>query len=164
MQEDPTPANGALTTRHAKAGAGGPHVTSAIGFEDSSRRARGRRSSFFSRTVIWVTGLVCLALLLASLAQAWSNSQLNQHVQETRAQLQQLRQHHDDLVHLADRYKDPNVIESEARQQMGYVKPGEHPIVIVGAPDSVAQSHVSPGKSTQVTNYWYLWWNIFFGS
>ncbi|HET8910398.1 MAG TPA: septum formation initiator family protein [Ktedonobacteraceae bacterium] len=146
-----------------KAGAGVPHVTSAIGTGDSPRRARDRRSSFFSRTVIWVTGLICLALLLGSLVQAWSNSQLNQRVQQTQAQLQQVRQHHQYLVQQADRYRDPIVIESEARQQMGYVRPGEHPIVIIGAPNPVQPMQVDAGKSKQDTNYWRAWWNIFFG-
>jgi hypothetical protein len=113
--------------------------------------------------VIWVTGLICLALLLGSLAQAWSNSQLNQHVQQAQAQLQQVRQHHQYLVQQADRYRDPIVIESEARQQMGYVRPGEHPIVIIGAPNPVQPTQVDAGKSKQDTNYWHSWWNIFFG-
>ena len=57
-----------------------PYVTSAVGIEETQGRVRARRSSLFTRTVIWITGLICLAFLLGSLAQAWSNSALMQRV------------------------------------------------------------------------------------
>ena len=127
-------------------------------------RLRARRSSLFTRTVIWVTGLICLAFLLASLAQAWSNSQLMQQVQATRQQLQQLKDHYDNLDRLARHYRDPFVIESEARQQLGYIRPGEHPVVIISSSNPGQQPPPHPSNPPKQQGFWQDWWNVFFGN
>src|SRR5437588_10992925 len=67
-----------------------PHVTSAVGMEETTGRLRARRGSLFTQTVMWITGLICLAFLLSSLAQAWSNSHLMQRVQRDQELLQHL--------------------------------------------------------------------------
>jgi cell division protein FtsB len=113
---------------------------------------RARRVSLFTQTVVWVTGLVCLAFLLGALAQAWSNSQLTQTLQQERQREQQLQNQHDRLEHQATYYHDPYVIESEARQQMGYARPGEQP-------------QTSPKASTSpAPGFWQAWWDFFFGN
>src|SRR6266571_7186711 len=84
-----------------------PNVTAAVGLSETAGRLRARRSSLFTQTVIWVTGLICLALLFSSLAQAWSNSQLMQRVASAQQQYQQLQEKHDHLIKLAQYYKDP---------------------------------------------------------
>lgn len=140
-----------------------PNVTSAVGMEETAGRLRARRSSFFTQTVIWVTGLICLALLLGSLAQAWSNSQLMQRVQTAQQQTQLARDHHAYLTHLAQHYQDPFVIETEARERLGYIRPNEHPIVIIGSTTLEQQNtphHTSPPPQQ---GYWQEWWNVFFG-
>src|SRR3989441_12935412 len=109
---------------HSRPANSSPNVTAAVGLEETAGSLRARRSSLFTQTVIWVTGLICLALLLSSLAQAWSNSQLMQRVTSAQQQYQQILDKHDYLTKLANYYKDPFVIESEARQQLGYVRPG----------------------------------------
>ncbi len=140
-----------------------PSVTSAIGLPETAGRLRARRSSLFTQTIIWITGLICLAFLLASLAQAWSNSQLIQRVQTAQQELQQMQQQHDSLTKLVVYYKDPFVIENEARQQLGYIRPGEHAIVVIGAnsQEQSTSSHLVNAPTTQ--SYWQEWWNAFFG-
>ena len=128
-----------------------PYVTSAVGIEETQGRVRARRSSLFTRTVIWVTGLICLAFLLGSLAQAWTNSQLMQRLAVTQQQTLQLQAHHDQLVQQASHYQDPAVIEREAREKLGYIRPGEHPVVIVGASDKGQQQNSAPAKSAHAT-------------
>jgi len=118
----------------------------------------------FTQTIIWVTGLVCIAFLLGSLAQAWSNSQLMQRVQEAQQQTQQLQAYHDHLVQQAKHYQDPFVIESEARQQLGYIRPGEHPVVMVSSDQEGPQSTVKPTRPKTIQNFWQEWWNVFFGN
>jgi cell division protein FtsB len=140
------------------------NVTSAVGMEETVGHLRARKKSLFTHTVLWVTGLVCLAFFLAALAQAWSNSHLVQQLQGEQQHLQQLQQQHDRLVKQAAYYKDPVVLESEARQQLGYIRPGEKPVVVVSAND---QSQVK--KTQQVANsrqqgFWQEWWQIFFGN
>jgi cell division protein FtsB len=142
----------------------GPNVTSAIGMEETVGRLRARRSSLFTRTVIWITGLVCLAFLLGTLAQAWSNDQLMQNVQQTQQLQQQLQSHNASLQKLAAHYKDPSVIESEVRQQLGYIRPGEHPVIIVSAASSAQSPAKRPAAAPAARSNWQLWWHVFFGN
>lgn len=145
-------------------GATRPNVTAAIGLEETAGRLRARRSSLFTQTVIWVTGLICLAFLLGSLAQAWSNSHLVQQVQSEQQRTQQLQDYNTRLKQLAKRYKDPFVIQSEAREDLGYVRQGEHAIVISAPVDKGLQqpSHVPTPPVQQ--NFWQAWWDVFFGN
>jgi cell division protein FtsB len=142
----------------------GTLVTRAVGLEETTGRLRARRSSLFTQTIILITGLVCFAFLLGSLAQAWSNSMLMRQVQDAQQQTQQLQAYHDHLAQQAQHYSDPFVIESEARQDLGYIRPGEHPIVIVGSDQQEQQSttHTSNPPATQ--SFWQQWWNVFFGN
>ncbi len=139
------------------------NITSAIGIEETVGHLRARHNSLYTRTVMWITGLVCTAFLLGSLAQAWSNSQLMLKVQDAQQHLQQDQAHHNLLQQQARYYKDPAVIESEARQQLGYVRPGENPIVIVSA-DNQKQITVQQGTSVPVPqSFWQEWWRTFLG-
>ncbi len=141
---------------------GNTHITAAVGTEETVGRLRARRGSLFTKTVIWVTGLICLAFLLGSLAQAWSNSQLAQRVQAEQQQTQQLQAYHDHLTQQARHYQDPSVIEREAREQLGYIRPGEHSIVIVSSGNSAAQDSSHSTHSSTHQGFWQDWWNIFF--
>lgn len=142
----------------------GASVTSAVGMQESARRTRARRQSLFTQTVIWVTGLICLSFLLATLAQAWSNSQLMQRVQATQQQVQQLQQHHDDLAQAAKYYNNPYVLESEARQHLGYVRPGEHSVIVVSPASAPSQSVPRKNVPVHQQGFWQDWWHTFFGS
>ena len=139
-------------------------VTRAVGLEETTGRLRARRSSLFTQTLILVTGLVCFAFLLGSLAQAWSNSILMQRVQEAQQQTQQLQTYHDHLAQQAQHYADPSVIESEARQDQGYIRPGEHPVVIVGSNQQGQQSTTQISHPPITQSFWQQWWNVFFGN
>lgn len=153
----------ARPNRSLRPGGLSANVTSAIGMEEPAGRARARRHSLFTQTVMWITGLICIAFLLGSLAQAWSNSQLMQKVQNDQQKLQQLQSQHAQLSQQAGYYKDPAVIESEARQQLGYIRPGDQPVVIVSTSNQSSQN--TQQKTTPASNqgYWQEWWHIFFG-
>jgi len=132
--------------------------------EETACHRRARRSSLFTQTIIWVTGLICLALLFASLTQAWSNSSLMQRVQVAQQQTQQLQDQHDYLTKQAAYYKNPFVIESEARQRLGYIRPGEYPVLIISA-NTQGQSAMPHHSSPPVQqSYWQEWWDVFFGN
>ena len=141
-----------------------PNVTGAVGMQETAGRQRARRQSLFTQTVIWVTGLICLSFLLATLAQAWSNSQLMQRVQVAQQQMQQLQQHHDALSQAAKYYNNPFVVESEARQQLGYVRPGEHSVIILSSSSSQPQNPSQHSSLSQQQGFWQAWWDVFFGS
>ena len=141
-----------------------PLVTRAVGLEETTGRLRARRSSLFTQTIILVTGLVCFAFLLGSLAQAWSNSMLMRQVQDAQQQTQQLQAYHDQLAQQAQYYSDPFVIESEARQQFGYIRAGEHLVVIVGS-NQQGQQNTAPTSHPQAAqSFWQQWWNALFGN
>ena len=139
------------------------NVTSAIGMEETAGRFRARRNSLFTQTVLWVTALVCIAFLLGSFTQAWSNSQVMQKVQQAQQKLEQTQAEHDHLVQVANHYKDPSVIESEARQQLGYVRPGNHLVVIVNSSDQGQQNMHKQTTVEAKQSFWQEWWHTFFG-
>jgi len=141
-----------------------PNVTSAIGMEETFGRLRARRSSLFTRTVIWFTGLVCLAFLLATFAQAWSNSQLVTRVHTAQQQYQQVQNQNTQLNAQANHYKDPSVIEREAREQLGYIRPGEHPVIIISSTNPVPVSTPRKTPPPAPQSFWQAWWNVFFGN
>jgi cell division protein FtsB len=139
------------------------NVTSAVGMQETVGRLRARRNSLFTQTLLWITALACAAFLLGALVQAITNSRLNQQVQQEQQRLQELQAHHDRLQELVNHYQDPAVIESEARQQLNYVRPGEYPVVIIG---SYPKGQQDTQKSSQVSTrdgYWQDWWRLFFG-
>jgi cell division protein FtsB len=142
---------------------GTANVTAAVGMEETDGRLRARRISLFTHTVMWMTGLICFAFLVGTLAQAWSNSQLMQDLQTAKAHLQQLQAHNQYLKQLEKKYQDPNVIEREARQQLGYIRPGEHPVVVVGTQDRNQQSTQAHKPAERSQGFWSDWWNTFFG-
>ena len=152
------------SSSRARTNESGSLVTKAVGLEETTGRLRARRSSLFTQTIILVTGLVCFAFLLGSLAQAWSNSTLIQRVQEAQQQTQQLQTYHDHLAQQAQHYSDPFVVESEARQDLGYIRPGEHPVVIVGANQQEQQSSSHTPNPPATQSFWQQWWNVFFGN
>jgi cell division protein FtsB len=144
--------------------ASSPHVTSAVGMEETVGRLRARHSSLFTRTVIWITGLVCLAFLLGTLAQAWSNNRLMQSVRQAQQQQQQAQSYNASLQKRAVHYRDPAVIAREARQELGYIRPGEHAVIIVSASDSAQPVAPRRGASPAGRRYWQEWWRVFFGA
>ena len=141
-----------------------PYVTSAVGIEEPEGRQRARRTTLFTRTVIWVTGLVCLAFLLGSLIQAWSNSQLMQNLLHQQQVTQQLQNEHNQLQQQASRYQDPYEIENEARQELGYARPGEHVVVVANSSTQNQQQASSTSKKPTAQNFWQAWWDLFFGN
>jgi cell division protein FtsB len=139
------------------------NVTSAIGMEETFGHLRTRRNSLFVRTVIWITGLICAAFLLGTFAQAWSNSQLTQKVQIAAQSLQKTQNEHQKLEKQIKHYKDPAIIESEARQQMGYTRQGEQSVVVANNSDQKTIQVKHDTNVVQPQNYWQNWWHMFFG-
>jgi len=140
------------------------NVTSAVGMGESAGRLRAKRNSLFTQTIIWVTGLICVAFLLGTLAQAWSNSQLSQQVQVAQQHLAQVKDHHQALTQANKYYQDPTVVENEARQQLGYTRPGEHAVVVVGSNDPQQQGSKRRASTQTKQGFWQDWWNAFFGN
>ena len=139
-------------------------VTSAVGVEETIGRQRARRTSIYTRTVMWITGLVCAAFLLATFSQAWSNSNLMEQVQKEQQTVNQVRTQHTHLQKADQYYSDPGTLESEARQNLGEVRPGEQPVIIMNAGNQES-STPQPSRPTPTgQGHWQDWWHVFFGS
>jgi cell division protein FtsB len=139
------------------------NVTSAIGMEETFGRSRARRTSLFTRSILWITGLVCAAFLLGTFAQAWSNGHFITQVQKEQQTLNQIQAQHTQLQKEAQHYQDPEVVQSEARQQLGYIHTGEQPVVITGTNTTGQQKDKKPTNSSPQRSHWDEWWRIFFG-
>ena len=139
------------------------NVTSAIGMEETVGHLRTRRNSLFTRTVLGITGLVCAAFLLGTLAQAWSNSQLTQKVQTAAQTLQQMQNDNRNLHTQTAYYQNPAVIENEARQHLGYARPGEQVVNVVSGRNQQQSQAPQNTNGGQPPNYWQAWWHVFFG-
>ena len=59
--------------------------------------------------------------------------------------------------------QDPYVIESEARQDLGYIRPGEHLVVIVDS-NQQGQQNADRPLIPAMQSFWQQWWNVFFGT
>lgn len=157
----PRPGRSLVSSRSVPEGSA--NVTSAIGMEETVGHLRARRQSLFTRTILWVTGLVCAALLLATIAQAWSNSQLNERLQTEQQKLQQLRDTNASLKQGVDHYKDPAVVEREARDQLGYARPGEQVVMIVPSGNTTPPRTQQHSQTQPQQGFWLDWWRLFFG-
>jgi cell division protein FtsB len=160
---DDTPGRSQLSPSPSRPESNSANVTSAIGMGEPAGRLRARRHSLFTQTVIWVTGLVCLAFLFGTLTQAWTNNQLMQQLQKEQQKLQQARVQHEHLAQAASYYNDPSVIEKEAREQLGYIRPGEQPVVIVGTSVKSQPKAQASSDTTSPQGYWLQWWKLFVG-
>jgi cell division protein FtsB len=131
--------------------------------EETVGHLRTRRNSLFTRTVLGITGLVCAAFLLGTLIQAWSNSQLTQKVQVASQSLQKAQANNRNLQTQTAYHQDPAVIENEARQHFGYVRPSEQAVIVVKGGNQQPAQTPQNKNVVQPQNYWQEWWNIFFG-
>jgi hypothetical protein len=105
------------------------------------------RTTLYTRTVLWVTALICCALAVFSASEAWLSYHLAARIQQTQAENAHLQ--HDALIttRRAAWAESPEAIEDAARA-LGYARPGEHPVVIVVASHTAAAppaSASSPG-------------------
>jgi cell division protein FtsB len=88
---------------------------------------------------------------------------LARQVHEEQRDLQQLQTHNKQLTNLAEYYKQPEVIESEARQRLGYTRPGEHAVIFVSAHAQEQQKVQKNNAGAKQQGFWQEWWHTFFG-
>jgi hypothetical protein len=133
------------------------------GVWESQMQRQRRRSQFPSRPEGSNANVTSAVGMEETVAQAWSNSHLVQQVQTEQQHLQQLQQQHDRLGKQATYYKDPTVLENEARQQLGYIRPGEQPVVVVSGNDQAQIKKTQNVPVSRQQGFWQDWWQAFFG-
>jgi cell division protein FtsL len=105
-----------------------------------------------------------LYALVATGQKALDNYRLNQESDALRGEIAALRANNVDLQHQIEDSRTDAAIETIARQQLGLVKPGDHPLVLVSpppplaAPSAAAEAPAPPPKPV-----WQQWWDYFFG-
>jgi cell division protein FtsL len=104
-----------------------------------------------------------LYALVATGQKALDNYRLNQDAAALRAELVNLRTENLRLQKDIEDARTDAAIEKIAREQLGLIRPGDHPMVLV-AQGSDAQPQAAPQLSSPPPPpVWRQWWDYFFG-
>ena len=104
-----------------------------------------------------------LYALVATGQKALENYRLNQEADALRNDVVVLRTENVQLQKQIEDARTDAAIETIAREQLGLIKPGDHPLVLVS---QAAQPPAAPTPApapTPPTPIWRQWWDYFFG-
>jgi cell division protein FtsB len=106
---------------------------------------------------------VVLYALVATSQKALDNYRLNQEADALRAEVIALRGDNISLQKQIELARGDAAIEAIAREQLGLIKPGDHPLVVVsdGLPAQAVPASPPPPKDSPPP--WRQWFNLFFG-
>lgn len=107
----------------------GPHRI--IQSEAQSTRAKLLRSAFAQRTLQLALLVICVALLIATAAEAWVRHGIEQQVAAARAHNAALQRDITTTGHEITVAEAAATIEREARA-WGYIRAGDHPVIVTG--------------------------------
>ena len=123
--------------------------------------------------VLRVAAVLVVPLLLYALVatgqKAVDNYRLNQDAERLRVEIVALRAENLQLQQQIEDARTDAAIETMAREQLGLVKPGDHPVVLVGEAASgageAAADRRAPDSSEAAANRapWRQWWDYFLG-
>jgi cell division protein FtsL len=105
-----------------------------------------------------------LYALVATGQKAADNYRLNQEADGLRSDIVTLRAENLQLQQDIEQARTDSAIETIAREQLGLVKPGDHPLVLVAQPGQAPAAPTpvqAPTPSPRPT--WRQWWDYFFG-
>ncbi len=119
--------------------------------------------------VLRLAAVLAVPLVLYALVaigqKAVENYQLNQQADALRAEVVNLRNQNIDLQQQIEQARTDSAIETIAREQLGLIKPGDHPIVVVSqqqqTQNTTAQAPAPPAPAPRPT--WRQWWDYLFG-
>ncbi len=104
-----------------------------------------------------------LYALVATGHKALDNYRLNREADALRTQIRGLRTENIQLQKQIEQARMDTAIETIAREQLGLIKPGDHPLVLVAqsAQPSAAAPPAAPSAPPAPT--WRQWWDYLFG-
>ena len=119
--------------------------------------------------VLRLAAVLAVPLVLYALVaigqKAVENYQLNQQADALRAEVVNLRNQNIDLQQQIEQARTDSAIETIAREQLGLIKPGDHPIVVVSQQqqkqNTSAPAPAPPAPAPRPT--WRQWWDYLFG-
>lgn len=100
--------------------------------EAQSTRTVPARSVLAQRTLQWALLVICVALLIATVAEAWVRHGIEQQVAAAQAQNAALQRDIAATGRSITAAESPATIEREARA-WGYIRAGDHPAIVVTA-------------------------------
>jgi cell division protein FtsL len=120
---------------------------------------------FALRLAAVVSVPLLLCALVATGQKAVENYRLNQDAEALRAEIVNLRVQNIQLQQEIEQARTDAAIETIAREQLGLIRPGDHPFVVTSGSDTVATPPRAPvGPETAVPQpVWRQWWDYFFG-
>jgi cell division protein FtsL len=107
-----------------------------------------------------------LYALVATGQKALDNYRLNQETEALRAEVLGLRAENIQLQQDIEQARTDTAIETIAREQLGLIKPGDHPIVVIADSSSRSTSPApapNPGPHGPVPPTWRQWWDYLIG-
>lgn len=105
-----------------------------------------------------------LYALVATGQKAAENYQLNQQAEALRVEIAGLRDQNVQLQQEIEAARTDSAIEKIAREQLGLIKPGDHPLVLVSDGTQSAQTAAPAQPSAAPPKpIWRQWWDYFFG-
>jgi cell division protein FtsL len=106
-----------------------------------------------------------LYALVATGQKALDNYRLNQEAAGLRAEVLQLREQNIQLQQQIEAARTDAAIETIAREQLGLIKPGDHPLVLVADSSQPAPTAAPPAPAPPAAPepVWRQWWDYFFG-
>jgi cell division protein FtsL len=106
-----------------------------------------------------------LYALVATGQKALDNYRLNQEAAGLRAEVLQLREQNIQLQQQIEAARTDAAIETIAREQLGLIKPGDHPLVLVADSSQPAAAPAPPAAAPPALPepVWRQWWDYFFG-
>ena len=114
------------------------------------------------RVIVGLAVPLLLYGLVATGQKALDNYRLNQEAEGLRAEIASLRSENIQLQQQIEQARTPNAIESIAREQLGLIKPGDHPLVLVDS-GAAAPPAPTPVATPPPRPVWRQWYEYFFG-
>ena len=103
-----------------------------------------------------------LYALVATGQKALDNYRLNQDADTLRAEVVRLRAENIQLQKQIELARTDAAIEAIAREQLGLIKPGDHPLVLISAAPQPAATP-TPTPTPAPLPAWRQWWDYFVG-
>ena len=103
-----------------------------------------------------------LYALVATGQKALDNYRLNQDADALRAEVMALRSENIQLQKQIEVARTDAAIEAIAREQLGLIKPGDHPLVLI-SPAAQPAAAPAPAPNPTPLPAWRQWWDYFFG-
>lgn len=104
-----------------------------------------------------------LYALVATGQKAVENYQLNRQADGLRSEVVDLRAKNIELQQEIEQARTDTAIETIAREQLGLIKPGDHPVVLVTQADQNAAPAPAPPPPPPPRPTWRQWWDYLFG-